>query len=259
MHPDGRCGTRAISPLDAGMRRLTRRRFVALGSGLPLLGCDAVLGPSDPAPCPFMRGETLAAFQSGDFRAARAARLISSAQARGFDWVAVAPGWYQSHAAATSMRPHSVRTPDDQGVTNLILQARALGLRVLLKPFVDSLDGVWRAEFEPPDVMEWLRSYRQMHLHYATLAAAAGADLLSMGVELNFADGVYPDEWRRLVAETRAIYAGPLTYAANHSPGANGGGYTGVRFWEALDFIGIDAYFPLATDAQLGPLRLGLA
>jgi hypothetical protein len=88
-----------------------------------------------------------------------------------------------------------------------------------------------------------------MRLHYETLAAAAGADLLCLGVELNFADGAYPDEWRRLVAETRAIYAGPLTYAANHSPGANGGGYPGVRFWDALDFIGIDAYFSLAVRA----------
>ena len=107
------------------MRPLTRRRFVALGTGLPLLGCDAMLDPSDPVPRPFMHGVTLAAFQSGDFRAARAARLVSSAHASGFDWVAVAPGWYQSHAAATSMRPHPARTPDDQDVTNLIVQARA--------------------------------------------------------------------------------------------------------------------------------------
>jgi hypothetical protein len=45
--------------------------------------------------------------------------------------------------------------------------------------------------------------------------------------------------WRRVVAAARAAYSGPLTYAANFDQ------YTSVGFWEALDLVGINAYFPL--------------
>lgn len=47
------------------------------------------------------------------------------------------------------------------------------------------------------------------------------------------------EEWRRLIAEVREVYHGPLTYAANFDQ------YHEVGFWDALDIMGINAYFPL--------------
>lgn len=46
-------------------------------------------------------------------------------------------------------------------------------------------------------------------------------------------------EWRQVIAEVREVYSGRLTYAANFDQ------YREVGFWDALDFIGINAYFPL--------------
>lgn len=45
--------------------------------------------------------------------------------------------------------------------------------------------------------------------------------------------------WRNLIRHTRGIYHGPLTYAANFDQ------YHEVGFWDALDLMGINAYFPL--------------
>ncbi|MDH3524989.1 MAG: hypothetical protein OES32_15520 [Acidobacteriota bacterium] len=45
--------------------------------------------------------------------------------------------------------------------------------------------------------------------------------------------------WRRLVAQARERYGGRLTYAANFDQ------YERVAFWDALDEIGVNAYFPL--------------
>jgi len=44
----------------------------------------------------------------------------------------------------------------------------------------------------------------------------------------------------------RQMYKGKLTYGTNWSeqPGSN------VEWWDQLDFIGIDAYFPVATHSQ---------
>jgi hypothetical protein len=57
-------------------------------------------------------------------------------------------------------------------------------------------------------------------------------------------------DWRRLIARVRERFKGPLTYSANFD------GYDRIRFWDALDVIGISAYFPLAgqdrpDDAEL--------
>ncbi len=45
--------------------------------------------------------------------------------------------------------------------------------------------------------------------------------------------------WKDLIAHTRTIYDGKLTYAANFD------NYMEVNFWQELDFMGINAYFPL--------------
>lgn len=46
-------------------------------------------------------------------------------------------------------------------------------------------------------------------------------------------------EWRRLIAEVRAVFPGRITYAANFDE------YHEVGFFDAVDLIGINAYFPL--------------
>jgi hypothetical protein len=45
--------------------------------------------------------------------------------------------------------------------------------------------------------------------------------------------------WRELIAAVRERYTGRLTYAANFDE------YVSVAFWDALDLIGVNAYFPL--------------
>src|SRR5262249_52434483 len=70
-------------------------------------------------------------------------------------------------------------------------------------------------------------------------------------------------------ASVRSHYTGQLTYAANFSPTSVGstnnvGGYTTVPWWNKLDAIGIDAYFPLTntnnpTESQLQSAWNGIA
>ncbi len=50
---------------------------------------------------------------------------------------------------------------------------------------------------------------------------------------------VLDGHWRRLIERVRAVYGGRLTVAANFD------NYHEVSFWDALDLIGINAYFPL--------------
>jgi hypothetical protein len=54
-------------------------------------------------------------------------------------------------------------------------------------------------------------------------------------------------EWRELIQKVRGVYDGKLTYAANFDQ------YQQVGFWSELDFIGINAYFPLRERFDLDP------
>lgn len=50
--------------------------------------------------------------------------------------------------------------------------------------------------------------------------------------------------WRELLAAVRRVYQGPLTYAANFDQ------YDRVGFWDGLDLIGVNAYFPLRKELR---------
>ncbi len=52
------------------------------------------------------------------------------------------------------------------------------------------------------------------------------------------------NQWVELIQNVRKIYKGKLTYAANYD------NYQEVDFWDQLDFIGINAYFPLRSPTE---------
>jgi len=105
----------------------------------------------------------------------------------------------------------------------------------------------WRANIKLASKDEWdvwFESYRKVMVHYAQLAQATGVELFCIGTELRTSVLQQPEKWCDLIAEIKTIYDGKLTYAANWD-----GDYNDVLFWEELDFIGIQAYFPL-TEVQ---------
>jgi len=55
------------------------------------------------------------------------------------------------------------------------------------------------------------------------------------------------------VSRIREEFRGPLTYSANFDT------WPGIGFWDALDFIGVSAYFPLSDrpDPSLAELEAG--
>lgn len=140
----------------------------------------------------------------------------------------------------------------DVGMIHSTRLARARGFRVLYKPHL-WVRGSWTGEVEmksEEDWARWWRSYRRYVLHHAFLARWAEADLFSVGVELSKTTG-REREWRDLIAATRRLFPGPVTYAANWY-----GDLENVRFWDALDFVGVDAYFPLSPSPQAGRAEL---
>ncbi len=125
-------------------------------------------------------------------------------------------------------------------------QARELGMLVMLKPhlwagrrFHGEIAFTEKSRFDT-----WFDDYRRWMLHYARLAEIGRFEVLAIGNELAGLT-VHERDWRSLIAEVRRIYRGPLTYAAHWETEVES-----LGFWDALDYIGVNFYFPLAAPGQ---------
>ncbi len=83
----------------------------------------------------------------------------------------------------------------------------------------------------------YLDDYAAAHRRWAR--QVAWLDEAGSVARVNARRRLLEERWRRLVAGLRTLYPGPLTYAANFDQ------YEAVGFWDELDLIGINAYFPL--------------
>lgn len=125
-----------------------------------------------------------------------------------------------------------------------------MGFKVMLKPHIwiggGSFDpDNWRSKIDfdnPKEREEWFSSYEKFILGEAELAQRTGTEMLVVGTEL-VGVSKYTDEWKKIIEKIREIYSGKLTYAAE---GMNA---QKIEFWDSLDYIGIDAYFPLTEKA----------
>ena len=107
----------------------------------------------------------------------------------------------------------------------------------------------WRGEIEFDSDEEWQRffgTYESWITHVAQLCR--NADAFVVGTEL---DRTVQQErrWRQIIEAVREKIEAPLTYSASWNR------YEEVPFWDALDVIGIQAYFPLVDHERLPSQR----
>jgi hypothetical protein len=129
-----------------------------------------------------------------------------------------------------------------------VQKAQALGMNVMLKPHVDIEDGMWRAfigqYFTSQEWDVWFYSYQEFISHYARLANTLQVKQFSVGVEYVIASK-HQTHWRNIVTIVRSSFTGSITYAANW------GEEIDQLLWaDALDMIGVDAYYPLTNLQQ---------
>jgi len=129
-----------------------------------------------------------------------------------------------------------------EGCAQLIEMAQKEGYRVLLKPQVWKRGGAYTGKHDYLNEKDWQafeKSYGKFILHYAALADSLEVDFFAIGTEWENFVNKRPLFWKQLISKVKDIYKGKVTYAANWDE------YSRVPFWEDLDLIGVDAYFPL--------------
>src|SRR2546426_462406 len=130
----------------------------------------------------------------------------------------------------------------DDGIVATARWAHARGIHVLLKPHIWTRGG-WSGSIamkRDEDWGRWFADYREFIVHYADLAEYRGIEALAVGTELG-GTTKHEKEWRALIADVRRHYHGSLVYCANWAEDLHH-----TQFWDALDWIGVQAYYPLS-------------
>jgi len=153
---------------------------------------------------------------------------------------------YQDGPQGSEVYARQGSTPTDASLQVFIRAAHARGMAVLLRPTLDeanlrSVDR-WRGQIDPADVTTWFKTYGGLIEHYAEICEREQVAVLSVGVEFESMEQ-YHDQWRALIGDVRDVYSGLITYSFNFQR-------QDVAFADLLDFVGLDAYYPL--DASTG-------
>lgn len=172
---------------------------------------------------------------------------IRNMKTAGANYFGLAPFWYQDNKNSVAIYRHPEKSATDESTRSAIRYAKSQGLKVALKPMVDSRDNTWRGQLVPSNTDAWFQSYKDFILNYARLCQDEGVEWLVIGTEfVTMTRPQYSAKWSEIIREVRAVYGGKITYAANWGKRADGEYYQ-VDWWDGLDAIGIDGYFPLAT------------
>ena len=188
-------------------------------------------------------GFNYASWWNGKFAAAESTEALKQVAATGSDTATIVTTNYVADTQSSEIFALDQKTESLQNVEKAIVDAKNQGLSVWLKPHIDPQDGQWRGFLNPTDRTAFFDNYKAFMLDYAQLAQAQDVEVLVIGTEIDQLIGTADKAaWLDLIAEVRQVYDGKLTYAVNWDKAGE------VSFAEGLDFVGIDAYYPLTEN-----------
>jgi len=195
----------------------------------------------------FQKGMGYCTWSKDSYSSASSDESIAEIREIGTNHISILVTWYQTNCWSGDIQKKG-NTPSDEALSHAIERAHEVGLKVMLKPHLDLLDtsdGSWRGEIgclREPDWEAWFKKYTDYIMYYAELAEKENVELFCIGTELSTAASVKGYMWRELIKKVRGVYSGKLTYAAHWDR------YLDIRFWDLLDYVGINAYFPLTEE-----------
>lgn len=246
--------------------------FVGGSAALVVSACGGSGGGSTPQPLPpdpvivdppepseKYKGITVTSWWHNDYSGLHIDNTLNIVKGMNANTVCIVPTQYVNSPSSPDIFVSPIKTPADVGIESILAQAKAKGMRTVLKPHIDPLSG-WRGQINFSNEADWITffaNYKDMVLHYAAIAASHDVDVYSVGTELKGTTQREAD-WRQVINDVKGIFDKKLIYAANWD------NYQNIPFWDALDYIGVDAYFPLTgidnpTQAELDQAMTSVA
>lgn len=177
---------------------------------------------------------------------------LDALQALGVNWIAIHPYGGLRADGSISYREFDGQESDQDAapawLTRPIREAKARGMGIMIKPHIAYWGSPfsWRGEitFDDAEVdARFWASYRQWILDLASACSEADAFIVGTELELQLHRDA---EWRELIRDVRGVTDANLSYCTNWDS------FERVPFWDALDAIGVQAYFPVQP-SHVGP------
>ncbi|MGB0403204.1 MAG: glycoside hydrolase family 113, partial [Salibacteraceae bacterium] len=133
----------------------------------------------------------------------------------------------------------------EKGISEAISLTEAKGLKVMIKPQIWFWDGKYTGHFKLNNSQDWQefeKNYEEFILLFARVSETNKAPLFCIGTELAAFIEQRPEFWNNLIQKVRTVYSGEIVYAANWD------NFEKIPFWTQLDYIGVDAYFPVSQE-----------
>lgn len=184
----------------------------------------------------------------------------------GADWVVLVVTVFQESFCSAVQFRHFAKTPNDNEVVEMINYLHKLGLKVQLRPMLETCDGGGRLHIWFPSdsdsgiripgetrtiSRDWFNSMTERAVYYAQIAESTGCEMYCLDSEL---DRImhYNNEWKGVVSAVREVYSGVLTSC--HTT------HTGIIDFEKtlsdknhwfydLDMLSLSCYHSAATKA----------
>ncbi|MBD3354399.1 hypothetical protein GF361_00260, partial [Candidatus Woesearchaeota archaeon] len=222
------------------------KKIIIISILLVLLSCS-VYAAHNPD---FQEGFTYTSWWNNDYLQSTSDTSLNYLEDTGTDHVAVLVTWYMDDLTSTDIYQDGTKTPSDSAVVEAIEDVHGKGMKVMLKPHVDIKTYEWRGDINPSNWNTWFNNYETFINHYADIAEANNVEQFVVGTELKSSTSRTSD-WQNVISGVRSRYNGNITYAANWD------NYGNVNFWGDLDYIGVNAYFPLTgkTNPTLTELK----
>jgi len=229
-------------------------RWIGLPSGsdgaarfldAPVMSADEPIGPSA-GDGGFVTGFAFSLTGSDPVQIGATEVILDRLVGLGVTSVALSFPVVQTGPTASEVQRDANRTPSDALLRLVVRAAHAQGLTVLLRPLLEqqppAVGDNWRGTITLDSPERWFASYGDLVVAYARFAQVERVGSFSVGAEFESMEH-YGVQWRSLIAQVRNVYDGAVTYSYSHRR-------QDLGFADALDFVGLDAFYPLdAPDA----------
>jgi hypothetical protein len=205
-----------------------------------------------------------------DYTSPQAEQQLKRLNTTGSNWVRILVTWFQDSVNTTTIypiaKPSLLATATDAELEHVIKLAHSMGFKVMLSPIIDpnwsdkrnhrsGPEQTWRGliglHFNQSHWNTWFNNYNQFVIKYAKMAQLWGVEQFCIGAELNTPFS-RPNDMRAVIKNIRSVYEGSLTAAVLYFQATSGkecemGIECSIQWFDAIDKIGIDAYYHLNT------------
>lgn len=234
------------------------RQPISSFSIIVVLLAGSIAGAGDPAVYepntdPEVGFNLISWFNFGGSGANRWQSAVRGLHDAGFTEVSISPVRFVDPSTGVIANSSS-KGPELSHIAAGVAEAKSLGMRVTVNPFVEPENfAFWRGQYDPsPGSQDWStywQDYEDYLVDVAVMAQANGADALNVGTELRAItrNNGNNAKWTSVIQAVDNAFTGELGYAANWDNYRNGN-LTGA-IWQnpAIDYVGIDAYFRNTT------------